>query len=194
MRGDGNCFLRAYTYGLFEYLIKQTKAGNNSEFNSISTLVSNSKDILISEGFSDLIEDFWEVFNEQLIEIPSLNSEKLQFIFNDENNSNYLICYLRFIISGYLRRNAPIYEFFLDDGKSIDEFCKTEVEPMNIECDQLQVIALSSFFADVIRLGVQIEYLDNSDSPSINHHNFPEDNPPVVFLLYRPGHYDILYH
>ena len=48
---------------------------------------------------------------------------------------------------------------------------------------------------------MRIEYLDGSVSSqgdSINHHDFPDESAlkqtgTRIYLLYRPGHYDILY-
>ena len=38
----------------------------------------------------------------------------------------------------------------------IHEYCKCEVEPMNKECEQLQIVALSEY----LRIPVKIIYLD----------------------------------
>jgi ubiquitin thioesterase protein OTUB1 len=95
------------------------------------------------------------------------------------------------------------------------EFCQREVEPMGKECEHLQVSALT----ECLQIHVTIEYLDGRSSSHFRHHNnflravsegsnpvrniqFPtrEEDDTVLhadvietFLLYRPGHYDILY-
>jgi ubiquitin thioesterase protein OTUB1 len=60
---------------------------------------------------------------------------------------------------------------------------------MGKECDHLQIIALTS----ALGVPVRVEYMDRGEGDQCNHHHFPEDSTPVVTLLYRPGHYDILY-
>ena len=48
---------------------------------------------------------------------------------------------------------------------------------------------------------LEIAYLDRSDGVEVNVHRMPEeangqspaDLGPIIYLLYRPGHYDILY-
>jgi hypothetical protein len=36
--------------------------------------------------------------------------------------------------------------------------------------------------------------VDRTGSTDVNHHDFPEDGgKPHVHLLYKPGHYDVLY-
>lgn len=62
---------------------------------------------------------------------------------------------------------------------------------MNKECEQVQVIAL----AESLEVGVKIEYLDGRIAPGQDLRSYicPEGATPRVCLLYRPGHYDILY-
>ena len=59
------------------------------------------------------------------------------------------------------------------------------------ESDHIHIIALSN----VLKTTVQIEYMDRGgDEHKVNHHCFPDDgSKPSIYLLYRPGHYDILY-
>lgn len=45
--------------------------------------------------------------------------------------------YLRFLVSGYLRTNAILYEHFLEGGMTIEHFCQTEVEPIDKDADQV---------------------------------------------------------
>jgi len=60
---------------------------------------------------------------------------------------------------------------------------------MGKESDHIHIIALTSSLG----VPVRVEYMDRGGSDKCNHHDFPEDSKPLVTLLYRPGHYDILY-
>lgn len=74
---------------------------------------------------------------------------------------------------------------------------------MGEESDHVHITALT----DALGLPVRIVYLDRSgasseDSLEINHHDFLPESAPhaagsnpsdLLTLLYRPGHYDILY-
>ena len=60
---------------------------------------------------------------------------------------------------------------------------------MGKESDHIQIIGLTS----ALGVPVRVEYMDRGEGDQCNHHHFPEDSNPVVTLLYRPGHYDILY-
>ncbi|PBP24396.1 cysteine proteinase [Diplocarpon rosae] len=74
--------------------------------------------------------------------------------------------------------------------------------PVNQEIDHLGVTLLIDVLLKPIGFAVEIVYLDRSPGAQVNSHIFqPEDahgiptNPggPVIHLLYRPSHYDILY-
>ncbi|KAF3682125.1 Ubiquitin thioesterase otubain-like [Capsicum annuum] len=85
------------------------------------------------------------------------------------------------------------------------QFCKSAVEPMSEESDHVQIIALS----DALGVPIRVVYLDRSscenNSINVNHHDFiptssevgnsdvSKTTNPSITLLYRPGHYDILY-
>jgi len=74
----------------------------------------------------------------------------------------------------------------------IQSYCKSQVEGAYVDADQLQITALTKSF----QVHTRIAYLDGS-SGDLNHHDFPEDKASAgvaeVCLLYRPGHYDLLY-
>jgi ubiquitin thioesterase protein OTUB1 len=57
------------------------------------------------------------------------------------------------------------------------------------ESDHIHVIALTA----IINISVSIIYLDRTDQTKAIPHNFPEGSEPKLYILYRPGHYDIIY-
>ena len=57
------------------------------------------------------------------------------------------------------------------------------------EADHLHITALTN----ALGVCVSVCYMDRTDGGQVNDHRFPEDGTPRVHLLYRPGHYDILY-
>ena len=76
----------------------------------------------------------------------------------------------------------------------IEFFCQTEVEPLDKEADQIQIMALLNY----LEVAIKILYLDaNINSKEATTMVLPECAKPEEIkatLLYRPGHYDILYH
>merc|ERR1712137_1026200 len=199
IRRDGNCFIRAFAFGLFNYI---HESANSKQLEDVKKFFQESCENLVKEGFSEYIEDFWEVLMEELQLIEKevaenvLEEKRRQTIserLNNQSISDYVICYLRFIISGYLKRHEDEYQMFISDNCTVAEFCIREVEPMAVECDHIQIIGLTNSISPYLQHSIQIEYLDNSELEKTNSIPFPDSHPPFLYLLYRPGHYDILY-
>jgi len=91
------------------------------------------------------------------------------------------------LTSKQLQLEGEFYQNFMEGGRTVAEFCNTEVEPMYKESDHIHIIGLTA----AASLGVRVVYLDRGEAAV--HHDFPEDSQPQVHVLYRPGHYDILY-
>ena len=103
-----------------------------------------------------------------------------------------------------MKSNPEQYLPFVMAENYIDvaSFCGGEVEPMRKECGMVQVSAL----AECMGVRVVIEYMDGriqEGEEKVVHHVFGEGNGggdnagkgdrTSITLLYRPGHYDILY-
>uniref|UniRef100_A0A803XM04 Ubiquitinyl hydrolase 1 n=1 Tax=Meleagris gallopavo TaxID=9103 RepID=A0A803XM04_MELGA len=101
--------------------------------------------------------------------------------FNEPSTSDYLVVYLRLLTSGCLQRHRRFFEH--------PSSPRQEVEPMCKESDHIHIIAL----ARALQVPVLVEYMDRGEGGATNPHVFPEGSQPRVCLLYRPGHYDILY-
>ena len=58
------------------------------------------------------------------------------------------------------------------------------------ECDHMHITALTA----ALGVPVRVEYMDRGEGGVVNHHDFAEEgSQPVIHILYRPSHYDILY-
>ncbi|KAL7740869.1 hypothetical protein ACLKA6_014034 [Drosophila palustris] len=191
-RPDGNCFFRAFAYSYLEYLIT-----DNSAYQAFKKLAEASKERLVQLGFpSFTLEDFHDTFMEVITRVSPDNPEgsakvqtELHKIFNEQGYSDYVVVYLRLITSGKLQEDADFYQNFIEGDFSIEEFRHQEVEPMYKESDHIHIIALCT----AIGVGVRVEYLDRGEGSQVKAHDFPEGTEPTVYLIYRPGHYDILY-
>ncbi|BFF95063.1 ubiquitin thioesterase otubain-like [Drosophila madeirensis] len=191
-RPDGNCFFRAFAYSYMEYLIS-----NNSAYKEFQKLAEDSKDKLVELGFpSFTLEDFHETFMEVIRRVSPDNpggynkvQSELHKIFNEQGYSDYVVVYLRLITSGKLQEEAEFYQNFIEGDFTIEEFRHQEVEPMFKESDHIHIIALCA----ALGAGVRVEYLDRGEGCIVKAHDFPEGTEPTIYLIYRPGHYDILY-
>jgi ubiquitin thioesterase protein OTUB1 len=213
VRGDGNCYYRAFLYSLCEECcsnqstaLSTTKASDTNttsdRMNQILQIIRNSINLVESFGYERFtIEMFWEELIEFLQSLPKDFHDEL----NEENSlSDYATWYLRILTAMHLKsdpdRFLPYLEGSLFDTYSntssnnnmddiISSFCRLEVEPMGKECGMVQVIAL----AEALGVRVKIEYVDGHDVIPTTHTVGPEDSKIILTLLYRPGHYDILY-
>ncbi|XP_005864499.1 PREDICTED: ubiquitin thioesterase OTUB1 [Myotis brandtii] len=185
-RPDGNCFYRAFGFSHLEALLDDSK-----ELQRFKAVSAKSKEDLVSQGFTEFtIEDFHNTFMDLIEQVEKQTSvADLLASFHDQSTSDYLVVYLRLLTSGYLQRESKFFEHFIEGGRTVKEFCQQEVEPMCKESDHIHIIAL----AQALNVSIQVEYMDRGEGGTTNPHIFPEGSEPKVYLLYRPGHYDILY-
>ncbi|KAG8146763.1 putative Ubiquitin thioesterase protein [Naja naja] len=178
-RPDGNCFYRAFGFSHLEALLEDGK-----ELQRFKEVAAKSKDVLVSQGFTEFtIEDFHNTFMDLIEQVEKQTTVgELLGSFNDQSTSDYLVVYLRLLTSGYLQRENKFFEHFIEGGRSIKEFCQQE-------SDHIHIIAL----AQALNVSILVEYMDRGEGGTTNPHVFPEGSEPKVYLLYRPGHYDILY-
>ena len=57
------------------------------------------------------------------------------------------------------------------------------------EIDEIHIVALSR----ALDVGIRVRYMDRGQSTEAIAHDFPKGSQVRAHLLYRPGHYDILY-
>ncbi|KAK0176984.1 hypothetical protein PV328_001080 [Microctonus aethiopoides] len=187
-RPDGNCFFRAFSYAYLERLIN-----NKEEYDKFRELAAQSKNNLVALGFPQFtVEDFHDTFMEVIDKVgggTEANHAELHKFFNEQGYSDYIVVYLRLITSGQLQKEADFYQNFIEGDRTVVEFCHQEVEPMYKESDHIHIIAMST----ALSTGVRVRYMDRGAGTEVVAHDFPEGSTPAVHLLYRPGHYDILY-
>lgn len=188
-RGDGNCFFRAFGFAYLESIM-----GDKEKIEALRAKAIQYATDLTNLGYlAFTIDDFKDVFLEVLDKLldPLTTSQTLEHtIFNDPGTSDYIVVYLRLMVSCYLQTNSDFYmNFVSQEYATMKDFCSKEVEPMYRESDHIHVIALTN----ALDVPLSIVYLDRTtEQDKAIQHNFPEDGKPVVFILYRPGHYDII--
>lgn len=190
-RPDGNCFFRAVGFRLLELMLVEPGV-----WDKVVGEVRGSKDQMVELGMPAFtVEDFYDNFMDTLERLKEgsddkMNQEELEETFNNEGLSNYLVVFLRLLTSKQLQLEGDFYQNFMEGGRTVAEFCSTEVEPMYRESDHIHIIALTA----AAGVSVRVVYLDRGTSQEGPvTHDFPEGSQPLVHVLYRPGHYDILY-
>ncbi|KAH9658563.1 OVARIAN TUMOR DOMAIN-containing deubiquitinating enzyme 1 [Citrus sinensis] len=199
-RGDGNCFFRSFMFSYLEHILASQ---DQAEVDRIKAKVEECRRTLQSLGHADFtFEDFFALFLEQLDNVLQGNESSIRFGW-------LVVMFFRFVTSGEIRKRSEFFEPFILGltNATVEQFCKSSVEPMGEESDHVHITALS----DALGVPIRVVYLDRSScdsgGASVNHHDFiptPGDCPnatsgstettiPFITLLYRPGHYDILY-
>ncbi|XP_027360369.1 ubiquitin thioesterase otubain-like isoform X2 [Abrus precatorius] len=210
-RGDGNCFFRSFMFSYLEHILA---CQDQAEVDRIKANVEKSRKALQTLGYADLtFEDFFALFLEQLECViqgkeTSISHEELLLRSRDQSVSDYVVMFFRFVTSAEIQKRTEFFEPFILGltNTTVEQFCKSSVEPMGEESDHVHITALS----DALGIPIRVVYLDRSSCDtggvSVNHHDFmpvagdlpnascsSEKNDPFITLLYRPGHYDILY-
>ena len=192
IRGDGNCFYRAFLYRLVE-MIQSNQTDSGQEI--LSWLKTSCWKNILEMGYDEMT---LEVFYDSIVELfEQTLSGKMQDFHEEMNKENhtsdYCTWFLRIVTAAHLKGDPMRFLPFIDQpGMDIEQFCAREVEPMGKECEQLQIIALSEAFS----VKVAIAYLDGHplQHGKVATHTFgPESASVELTFLYRPGHYDILY-
>ncbi|CAB9522533.1 Ubiquitin thioesterase OTUB1 [Seminavis robusta] len=195
IRGDGNCYYRAFLYSLCEKLFQADK----DELTRIQNFAKNSAQKVVKEGGYD--ETAIEIFHESLVDLITSIVDKSSTqqaihkeLLEENSTSDYCTWYMRVLSGTQLKAEPDRFLPYLEDAYvDVHVYCQKAVEPMGQECTMVTCLAL----AEAFEVKVAIVYLDGHDIPSNNKlstHQFGPDNAKTCLtLLYRPGHYDILY-
>ena len=191
VRRDGNCFYRSFIYRLFEHICLKN---DRDLFDKIKEKIISSKTLTEKNGYEwAVVQDFYEMFLKEFTEcFNSLSSgiiprDYLDKLFSDKEKGNYLIYFIRFCLAAYLKENKENYKSYIEED--FDNWIRKEVEAIDHVADQIQIMACVNYF-DV---GVKIEYLNKFKNEVVK---LPENKPDkefFIYLLFSPGHYDILY-
>lgn len=80
----------------------------------------------------------------------------------------------------------------------MEQYCDFQVMPMGSEIDNVSLSALKDVFLSSAGIALEVLYLDRTEGEEVNLHRFDPvghhgGTIGTIRLLYRPGHYDILY-
>lgn len=197
-RRDGNCFYRCVLFALFEKMINSDDAFRKHLETKVSNVISHCEKAGYDKfAFEDMQEAVVELLQESFGGFSSNEGKKTPTIAQVESlfradDMNYPLCWLRCITSSVMKNDKDSFLPFLD-GKTVEEFCMSEIDPLYREADQPQIQALCQYLGVPLR----IFYLDQSAGENCTVYFMNEDavcglDSPIN-LLYRPGHYELLY-
>jgi len=134
-----------------------------------------------------------------LLDNPQMAADLLLEKFNSDISPS-IIYHLRLLAASTLKGRPDIYQGFIPDG-SLEDCCR-DLMAVNAEIDHLGMTLLIDALVKPVGIAVEIVYLDRSEGTEVNTHIFRQTdqngvplNPagPMIHILYRPSHYDIIY-
>ena len=153
--------------------------------------------------FEDMVEETVTLLREiaARMDDPQAAHALLGERFNDREASNAIIYHLRLLAASWLKGDPALYEPFIPNGLGVTGYCSDVIERPDCEIEQLGVMLLVNVLLKPVGFALEIAYLDRSPGSQVNVYRFPDDaapgtardGEPVIYLLFRPDHYDILY-
>lgn len=199
VKGDGNCGWRAIGFCYFELLIQQ---GSKELVDGEHLRLTQLNNYLVNSGnydpdlFVDFVEDTFELLKQisDNIHDPDTAMAVLTTKFNDASSMSILF-HLRLLAGAWLRGNRDQYAAWCEADP--ETYAQTVIEPAQREIEELGIVLLVEVLLKPVGFTLEIAYLDRSQGSQVNTHRFPDGDPTnlggFIHLLYRPGHYDILY-
>jgi len=195
VRRDGNCFFRSFVFSYVESLLRSF---NLTERDRMKEHLVQCKEKMISAGFQELVfEDALGILQERINQIGrELTLHEWELVMSDDNLSNYIIMFLRLLTSAEIQLRRDFFEPYImgiSDVLDVELYCRRLVEVMDEESDEIHIRALT----DALQIPTRIYALDSRPPIELIPTDYvPEsaaNKPFLVHLLYRPGHYDIVY-
>ncbi|EME86592.1 uncharacterized protein MYCFIDRAFT_162177 [Pseudocercospora fijiensis CIRAD86] len=201
VRGDGKCGWRAVAFGYFEALIHH---GDGNRFGMEEARLRSLGNVVLQSGYSQMVyEDFADTTYELLRELANAVNENVDAValllerFNEDIVQDYIISHLRALTAAWMiTRDADYAPWLL--GQTVEQYCKDQILPVAAEIEHVGLSALKDAFLAPAAISLEVLYLDRSEGDQVTMHRFdPVTNGGytlgTVRLLYRPGHYDLLY-
>ncbi|KAH6971916.1 peptidase C65 Otubain-domain-containing protein [Ilyonectria destructans] len=205
IQDGGNCGWRAIGFSYFEKLIDLGDQGKIE--GEVARLMSFGQMITNVGGypyFEEWADEMFALLREisQSMDNPRVAHLLLLERWNDVALTGSIIYYLRLLAATYLKANAATYDPFLPEvAGGVQGYCARSIELVDREIEHLGIVALVNVLLQPVGFVLEIAYLDRSFGSQANRYRFPEEangrDPaslgPIIYLLYRPDHYDILY-
>ncbi|KIW91239.1 uncharacterized protein Z519_08135 [Cladophialophora bantiana CBS 173.52] len=197
IKGDGQCGWRGAVFGYFEILLRSGDPGLITQelvrlrsFEQTMRNVGIDYDIII-----DMFDYTWELFDalKAAIERRDTNEAVLLDSLNDENISNSIVYHFKMMTSSFMQLQPDRYEAFLE--MPVQQYCLTRIDPANQEIDHVGLQALTDAVIAPAFFALEVAYLDRSTGDEVTSYHFVDNAKgwPTIRLIYRPGHYDIIY-
>ncbi|KAK5069582.1 hypothetical protein LTS08_007621 [Lithohypha guttulata] len=198
VKGDGQCGWRATVFCYFEILLNSMDPGlvqaekiRFESYGDTMKMVGIDYDLMV-----DMFDYTWELFDAvtQAVQTNGQRDSVILNIMNDENKSNSIVYHFKMVTSAYMKLREEEYVPWTET-LNVDEYRIRRIDPTNEEIDELGLKVLTDAVILPAGFGLEVLYLDRSMGDQVTPHSFTPDTNrvPTIRLLYRPGHYDIIY-
>ncbi|KAI4595955.1 hypothetical protein KJ359_006247 [Pestalotiopsis sp. 9143b] len=218
VQGDGNCGWRAIGFAYFETLVQRgdvdVLSGELARVSSLDSYLMNvgGFDTMLFEDMTsvtlDLFQELIAAFEEGQDTGADATEHAMSILFdkwNDPDASNSMIYHLRLLAASYLKGNVAQYRDFIavagGEDQSVDLYCDSWILPVAKEIDHVAIDLLFHVLIAGADIVLEIAYLDTNEGAEVKQGRWPpeandmkpEELGPTINLLFRPGHYDLLY-
>uniref|UniRef100_M8BYY9 ubiquitinyl hydrolase 1 n=1 Tax=Aegilops tauschii TaxID=37682 RepID=M8BYY9_AEGTA len=198
--GDGSCFYRSFIYSYLEQLVKVSHEEELRLLGALETMWEKFQRLRLPGSYSDLRDAFVGFILECMEQKQKLSVSAYQeWLFQESQNEQKfanMLLYLRLVTAIEICTEVEQFKAFiadLDQGKpDATKYCLEEVLPVEEDAQQVNLTALTN----VLQVPLRVVNIDVSPIEEPNIHiiyESPDSSVPTVTLLYRPGHYDIIY-
>ncbi|OAL21025.1 hypothetical protein AYO22_08309 [Fonsecaea multimorphosa] len=184
-------------FGYFEILLR---SGDPSLITQELVRLRSFEQTMRSVGIDydiiiDMFDYTWELFDalKAAVERRDTNESVLLDSLNDENISNSIVYHFKMMTSSFMQLQPDRYEAFLE--MPVQQYCLTRIDPANQEIDHVGLQALTDAVIAPAYIALEVAYLDRSTGDEVTSYHFVDNARgwPAIRLIYRPGHYDIIY-
>ncbi|HXF28473.1 MAG TPA: hypothetical protein VN457_01365, partial [Chlamydiales bacterium] len=188
IRGDGHCLFRSAIADVLEKLLAMTNAERKTRLTQLQLACAKFGKAALNEHFA---------FLKQVIEAAVASGRAFGDIICDEVTSDKFVSFLRQLVCEHNRqiKNDVFDSFLLAQGKSKNEYLEDMMSMQKaIYGDHPEVLAISTLFNLNICVVEVAEYGKNTDPDKTGQafrHIRAHDGMMELFLLHRPGHYDL---
>lgn len=197
VKGDGQCGWRATVFSYFEILLTsrdidlvEAERVRFNSFQDTMKMVGIDYDLII-----DMFDHTWELFDNiaKAIRNNIFDDNVILEIMNDQLKSDSIVYHFKMVTSAFMQLREDHYQPYLEI--TVAEYRVGRIDPTNQEIDQIGLQALTDAVISAAGFALEVLYLDRSMGEEVTPHQFVEhrEEKPTIRLLYRPGHYDIIY-
>ena len=196
----------AIAFGYFEALVNG--GGKNQVDAEKQRLVSLNSWIENVGGispyvFMDMADETFDLFDKisQAIGDRDRAMSQLLATFNNRETSNCILYHFRLLASTWLKANPDDFVDFVHAEGGIDSYCENTLQRHGQEIEHLGLTLLYNALLKPAGFVLEVAVLDRSAGSQVNTIRFPEEatgqHPselgPIIHLLFRPTHYDLIY-